>query len=169
MLQDLARLLDLEAVEKPELERGGLRNGAHRVTFRPTQTHTVERNRDEHQPVLSNRFDGGAMAITPGPVASPEVATWRSRAAAERPAVRPQGDFVPPQDGLSVAHAAPGIRQVEYHLCQSSPQIPVNRLRQQTQHFDEWGSQFVVLLNSLPVRPAFVAAGSDESVVVRAH
>lgn len=41
---------------------------------------------------------------------------WRPGAAAVRPATRHQWDFVPPQDGLPVAHGASGIRQLEHDL-----------------------------------------------------
>ena len=71
----------LEAVEKPE--RGGdLSSGAHRGTFLPTHTHTVGRSYDEHDTVLSNGFDRGAMDIALGVTAGAEMATGQARPSA---------------------------------------------------------------------------------------
>src|SRR5262245_50639873 len=55
---------------------------------------------------------GTALTI----VTNPEMATRRPRTAAVRPALCHQWDFVPPQDGLPVAHAAAGLWQVEHDL-----------------------------------------------------
>ena len=46
-----------------------------------------------------------------------QMAAWRPWTAAVRLAARDQWDFVPHQDWLSVAHAPPGVWEVEYDLC----------------------------------------------------
>ena len=54
-------------------------------------------------------------------------------------------------------------------VARSSPQIPVNVVRQQTRHFDAWGSQIASCLSLLPVHLIDAVVASDEFVVAPAY
>ncbi len=77
--------------------------------------------------------------------------------------------FVPRRTARSgAAKEATGWRATRNGI-RSSPRIPVTWVRQQTQHFGEWGSQMASLPASLPVHLIDAVVASDEFVVVRAH
>src|SRR5262249_10170026 len=59
----------------------------------------------------------GAMDTAPGAASGPEMAPQWTWASAVRGAASAQWDLLSTQNGLSVAHGAARVRQVEYSLC----------------------------------------------------